>query len=228
MPTWGDRSRLYANDLATRAKHHVALIFSANIASASVGRNKNTREIWESRMKRLVKFVAGMLFVATTSVSQLSYGEAAMVTRDLIAFMGIPFDVPGSADAVKNLCVIGKDITCNFSEDGTIFFPNLAYGNLSFGAKSARVNKDGSLVQFSAIAYTSELVELSKLLTEKYGLPNGSDARLFIWIDRLGTSMIVKATEIRTLGTFTITSRSEMERKFASDKAKNEANKSKL
>lgn len=261
-------------DLATRAKPRAALISLASIASASVGRNKNAKKIWEDSMNKVVNFVAGTLFVATTSVSQLSYGqdsgsdqarkacqalksskervtctlalirrgrekesqqsstkESTGITRETITLKGIPFDVPGSIEAVKKLCIIKNDFDCKFNENGRMHLPDLEYGNLPKGKSFITVSEDGSMVEFWALALKRDLLNLSTLLTEKYGQPASVGADTFIWNDKLGTRITLYAVDnypYLRMGQLWIESASMIKAMQASKNARKEEAKSKL
>lgn len=169
-----------------------------------------------------------------------------------ITLKGVPFDTPGSSEAIMNLCLTTgwnhntpemlqkDDMWCKFDKNGRISMPGFEYGNL---AELARVNVDseGALISFESEAPKGEMLELASMLSEKYGNPQVMDSqtenkmgtkfdkKTFLWVDKLGTRIVIDSI-FRKIdsGRIVIESASMVKRIEVIEKIQKESKKGKL
>ncbi len=183
------------------------------------------------------------------------HGEAEVAgkTGEVIALRGVPFDVPGSGDALVNLCLstsnkrysaeqLKKDETwCKIAKGGRIAMPAFDYGNLNDYVAIANVDSEGALTRVEITGHKSELLQLASVLAEKYGAPliidsqtenrvgTKFDKKTFVWVDKKGTRITVESLYERIdQGRVFIESASEVKMREAAGQMKSGIDKGKL
>lgn len=153
----------------------------------------------------------------TKQPAQVVQAKAEQPVRELIMLKGVPFDTPGSSEAIMNLClspggtyytpekIRQEDYLCKFQKNGRIMMPDFEYGNLRDTVAWATVDKDGALIHFEKQGSKGEMRELASLLSEKYGKPKVIDSQTenkmgtkfdkttFIWVDERGTRIVIES-----------------------------------